>query len=199
MHIPSNYFPSELRTLAHVPRWSIVATINKDQVASHSYYVTLYSYMVAKLIQWEGPKTYLMLAALLHDLEEVIVSDIVGPVKTEIIDQERASSYIETMLMEKFPGLVDELVDHEEKLKVKYFEEAQAIIKVADRLDALFFLLWERRMGNSIVEPLIRKAQSLLEGSWRALPADDVLLSRCWQIYVLNSIKDHENEGGRGV
>lgn len=193
------YFPSELRTLSFVPRWSIVATVNKDQVASHSYYVTLYAYLVAKLIKWEGSKTYLMLAALTHDLDETITGDIVSPVKKEIIDQERCDSFVDTLMLDRFGSIVDDLVVLEEKMKIKYFEEASAIIKVADRMDALFFLIWEQRMGNTIVEPLRRRAQSLLEGAWRALPADEESLSRTWQVYVLNSIKDHENEGGRGV
>ena len=194
-----NEFPSELRTLERVPRWPIVATNYKQNVASHSYYVTLYSYTIARMIKWDGPKSYLMLSALIHDLEEAATSDIVGPVKKQIIDEEKNQSFTEAYLTDKFRSIIDDVIDQEDKLKAKTFDEAQAIIKVADRMDALFFLIWEIRMGNTIVMSLRHHAQSLLEGAWRALPADEAVLSRLWQLYVLNSIKDHENEGGRGV
>lgn len=193
------HFPSELRTMSFVPRWPIVATITKQNVAEHSYYVTLYAYLTARLIQWEGPKSYLMLSALIHDLEETALGDLVGPSKEQIVDRDKYQAFTEAHLTDKFGSIIDDVIDQEEKMKMKYFDEAQAIVKVADRMDALFYLLWEKRLGNSIIDPLIVKARSYLEGAWRALPADEALLSRTYQIYVLNSIKDHENEGGRGV
>lgn len=192
-------FPSELRVLEHVPRWPIVATHQKQNVASHSYYVTLYAYIIARMIKWDGPKSYLMLSALIHDLEEAATSDIVSPVKKQIIDEDKYQAFTEAYLTDKFRPIIDDVIDQEDKMKAKTFEEAQTIIKAADRMDSLFFLIWERRMGNTIIDPLRHSAQSLLEGAWRSLPADEAVLSRLWQLYVLNAIKDHENEGGRGI
>src|ERR1700759_273968 len=142
-----NEFPSELRTLERVPRWPIVATNYKQNVASHSYYVTLYSYTIARMIKWDGPKSYLMLWALIHDLEEAATSDIVGPVKKQIIDEEKYQAFTEAYLTDKCRSIIDDVIDQEDKLKAKTFDEAQAIIKVADRMAALFFLIWEIRMG----------------------------------------------------
>ncbi len=192
-------FPPELRTMAIVPRWSIVHVTQRDAVANHSYFVAIYAHMIARTIKWTGPRDYLMFSALLHDLDETITGDLVGPIKEYIVDEERMHDYVDNKLFDRFGSLVQEHTWLESMCKVRHAEEADAIIKAADRLDAVLFLIMEKRRGNSTILKLVPKAQNRLEAAWRALPADRELIDMTWQTVVLPSLAEHETEGGQGI
>lgn len=200
MALPSNTpFPPELRTMAIVPRWSIVHVTQKDTVANHSYFVAIYAHMVARVINWQGPKDYLMFSALLHDLDETITGDLVGPIKEYIIDEERMHDYVDHKIYARFESLAVEHAHLEGKCKMRHAEEADLIIKAADRLDAVLFLIMETRRGNTTITPLILTAQNRLEAAWRELPTDQVTIDATWQTVVLPALELHQTEGGRGV
>lgn len=192
-------FPPELRTMAIVPRWSVVHVTQRDTVANHSYFVTVYSHMIARLINWSGPKDYLMFAALLHDIDECLTGDLVGPIKEYIIDEEKMDNYLGSRVFNRFESLVQEHTYLESQCKVRHAEEADAIIKAADRLDAVLFLIMETRRGNTTIAPLVITAQNRLEAAWRELPCDRMETDRTWQTIILPTLKQHETEGGQGV
>lgn len=193
-----NPFPPELRTASVVPRWSIVWTLNENNVAEHSYYVALYAYQIARLIGWSGDYGDLCFAALTDDLDETITGDIVSPVKNEIVDNDRARGYVVTLMNERMPAIMDEL--HEiEASQPGALQELKRIIKAADRLDALLFLIGEKRMGNGVIEPRIPSARANLEAAWLELPADRDMLQQCWATMIVPAIREHETVGGNGV
>lgn len=194
-------FPPELRTASIVPRWSVVWTLTRDTVANHSFYVTLYARTVGRLIDWRGSYAMLMFFALTHDLDETMTGDIVSPVKVEILDRERYDDYVERKMRDRMPGLMDEL----DRLyggtvaAEKEQNEAWSIIAVADRLDALLFLIGERRMGNGVIAPRIPDAERRLEAAWYELPAAKERLGQLWATVMKPVIRAHGEEGGNGV
>lgn len=190
-------FSPELRTLAYVPRWSILMAHNVDNVAQHSYYVTLYTRIVADIIKWKGPMDYAMWMALIHDADEAITSDIPGPAKKHLLDPDKSQEFIDSQMEEKMLGIVD-LTERMEVTDQQH-DEAVRIVLVADKLDAVLFLVGQFRMGNKIAEHCIEKGTKSLEGAWRDLPAEEGVLSMTWQTVALPSIKAHYTEGGRGI
>lgn len=190
-------FPPELRTAAFVPRWSIIWTLKQDTIASHSYFVAIYARLIAKLIGWTGPKDYLLLNALAHDLDESVTGDITGPTKKFVLDHE--SSYVDDLMRQRMAGVVLLMEEEESNLNDEAIDEAYAIVKCADVLDALFYLITEERLGNKVVADPIVKVQASLEGVWRSLPADSKSLSRLWQTEILPAIANHRTQGGQGV
>lgn len=197
-------FPPELRTASIVPRWSVVWTLTRDTIANHSYYVTLYARAVAHVIKWSGNWSALMFLALTHDLEETITGDLVSPVKREIIDPVRAGDYIDLKMKERMPAVFDEIITISEGLdnnlaKRSMLDEAWTIIDVADRLDALLFLIGEQRMGNGVIAPRIPDAQNRLYSAWMKLPLAADELQRLWQTVMLPVVRAHEDQGGIGV
>ena len=189
-----NPFPPELRTAAIVPRWSVVWTLNRDTVATHSYYVTLYSYQIARLIGWRQNLPRLMFLALTHDLDETVTGDIVSPVKRAIVDVERARAYISTAMEQRMPAIWDQI-----KMEAVNDDEAVAIIECADRLDALLFLIVEQRMGNRHVFNRCTDAYERFKTSWFKLPASKTLLEDLWHDTVAASVAEHRRFGSNGV
>ena|SRR5579864_3149523 len=190
-------FPPELRTLAVVPRWCIVATTLKDNVASHSFYVALYARSVAELIGWKGDREYLMLNALLHDHDESITGDITGPVKG-VVTSEDAADFLYSKSMERMGGLLESFHDLEDSRPTHEVDEANAVVLVADKLDALLFLIMNRRMGNTFVEPAIEGGLKSLEGAWYHLPGTKEIKAKLWSTEILPMIEDHMKRGARG-
>lgn len=189
-------FPAELRTAAIVPRWSVVHTIMRDTIASHSYFVTLYSFQIANLIEWDGDYGALSYRALSHDLDETVTGDIVSPVKREIVDDVRAADYIDAKMWQRMPGVMERIARVEDYNRLY---EIDFIVTAADRLDALLFLVMEKRMGNGVVAPRIPSAMDRFEQSWRQLPASRDVLDELWHTVMRPAVISHETVGGFGV
>lgn len=196
---PSPLFPPELRTASVVPRWSIVWTLNKDPLTNHSYYVTFYAHQIARMLGWDGPVDALMFRAITHDLDETITGDIVSPVKEEILDNDRTASYIDAKMQERLPTVIDGWKFYASSCSDAESDEMEAIIKVADRLDALLFLMVEQRLGNAVISPLLPSALSRLEASFRDLPGDPAEIDRLWSTVMIPAINAHKHTGGFGV
>jgi hypothetical protein len=77
--------------------------------------------------------------------------------------------------------------------------EMKSIIKAADRMDAVLYLITQEKLGNNLVHNRIVDTQNRLEAAWRDLPADRHVIDLTWQTKVLPSIKAHYTHGGRGV
>lgn len=183
--------------MAIVPRWCIIATTLKDTVASHTFFVTIYSYLIAETIGWKGPRDYLMMNALMHDNDETISSDITGPYKSVIMTEDAQQALYEKSL-ERMGGLMQAYESLEDNCSNEEINEATAIVAAADKLDALLFLVLNSRMGNTLVKPAIAGGLASLEGAWRRLPAPKEVVDKTWQTVVLPAIDDHYERGARG-
>lgn len=193
-------FPPELRTASIVPRWSIVWTLNKDYVSNHSFFVTMYAVSIARLIGWKGPFDCLMYDALIHDLDETITGDIVSPVKKEILDRLKAAAYVQSKMRSRLSYMLNTVAWLWGR-SVLYTNDADIplILKAADRLDALLFLIVEQRLGNTVIGPRIPDALQQLKDAWWRLPGLSHHVMTTWTTEVLPSIEAHKAEGGFGV
>lgn len=171
----------------------------KDTVSNHSYFVTIYAHMIGRVIKWAGPRDYLMFAALCHDVAETVTGDLVSPTKPHILDYEKHDAYVDRHMYDRMGGIVIELADMSDSLSTSTMDEADAIIKTADRLDALLFLIMEERRGNKVISDLVKDAFNRFERAWRDLPAPKDLLDMTFQTMMVPSIEAHKHEGGRGI
>lgn len=194
-------FPPELRTASVVNRWSIVWTLKQDNIAQHSFYVLLYARAIAQLIEWEGSSALLMYMAATHDLGEIFTGDIVGPVKNKIIDPEREAEYTSNKMKERMPGVARQTgwYMNSDENTTDRVADALVIIKAADRLDALLFLIGEKRMGNGVVDELIRTSENRLHEAWQELPCREQQRELTWECCMVPVIRAHTNTGGWGV
>lgn len=201
----NHLFPPELRTAAVVPRWTIVRTLNRDNVAIHSYFVQFYALQIARLINWAGPLADLMFVAAMHDIEETITGDQVSPVKREIIDEDKAAKYISDQMKARLPLIEAQL---EATMESMWGPSIERIVKVADKVDACIFLITEQRMGNAVLEPLFNDATLNLRKAWEDLGTeiygeedDEKLLAHdeAWYREIWPAVQVHWKYGGVGV
>lgn len=192
----------ELRTAAIVPRWSIVWTLNKDYVSTHSFFVAMYSLDIATMLSANDHEDTLLYMALTHDLDETITGDIVSPVKKAIVDKDKSDAYVKKLMQERLWGVVNNLERLQSKCSPLVLERLKAIIKIADQLDSLLFLITEARMGNGVVSPLIEVIRKDLEKAWMNLHTvgfDSTKLKTLWEYDITRIINTHKSFGGYGV
>lgn len=196
----NSLFPPELRTASVVHRWSIVRTFNPDSVANHSFYVTFYALQIARLVDWSGPYADLTFAALMHDVEETFTSDIVSPVKRQIVDPGALSNFISEQMKERLPLMEAQLSAIYES---GYGSSIEAIIRVADKVDAVIHLIIEQRMGNTVLAPLYADCLENLVLAWydlgEGLQRDEDLWKEVWNSDVYPALQAHWKHGGVGI
>ncbi|TMW73442.1 5'-deoxynucleotidase [Alteribacter natronophilus] len=140
--------------LRYIERWSLMRNVMKENVAEHSFHVslithtlcTIANHVYGKEIDTEKAVTH----SLFHDVTEVITGDIPTPVKHHNSDMLKNFRDIEALAAEKLaskaPG---ELKDVYSSLIGHKGDEAIAsYIKAADLLDAYLKCTSELLAGN---------------------------------------------------
>lgn len=170
-----------------------------DNIAQHSFFVTWYAVMIAETIRWHGPRDYLMLKAMYHDLDETITADITGPVKKEIVDAVKAEPYLEGRMLERMGNVSKFFLTMEEEAPDDVYFDVEKIVRAADLLEALLFSIVNEQVGNKAMADVTVVFMAKVEAAWRDLPAPPELLSSTWQTVCLPAIHAHRTTGGRGI
>lgn len=177
------------RYMAHVPRWGIVPTSRVQNIAEHSYFVSLYVMEMLKLPafdHWTHDRRFCAVRyALVHDVAEARMSDIPGPVKRMIKDP---AKYEETeLLVTRGMGFVD-------KYGQDYYtdDDIKALVKVADLIDEYLYLNMEAIGGNGHVKTLLPQVWDRLTSAIFALELLGPCLStvQAWVVGMVVSIQD---------
>lgn len=176
-------FSPRLRILSIVPRWSLLPTTRPDTTSSHSFYVTLYARQIAKLIEWPGPMEELLWAALMHDQDEMITGDIVGFVKRAVVDPYKLEQFVNDGISNHSPFTVPTVTSS---------DEVNKIIRVADLMDAMFFICWETLQGNKMMGSRFDIALAALRDAWFNLEEIGIL-GQSWNGVILKAIGHHMN------
>ena len=147
-------FEREIRDTAFVPRWSIVRVSRQQSIAEHAYFVAIYSDQIAEILGWEGPRDALFRYALMHDADEILSGDIAGPAKKILKKAVGVSIHIFDNWL--FQQMKRRIPDFERWVRstgsnLRWDEDIKAIIKIADILESVLFLVDEQFIGNRFV------------------------------------------------
>jgi len=177
-------FERELRTLAGVPRWSIIRTLRTQSVAEHSYYVAIYADQIAELIEWKGSKYDLFRLAMFHDLDEILSGDIASPAKAVLKsgDWSKFKQWTAKLMVTRF-SYFQEWVSSTNS-------ESLAILNAADWLEGVLFLCNEEFQGNQSVKSVRRHCTTKLIESVYNLPATNDVQKMVHTV-VLNAVTLH--------
>lgn len=167
-------FEREIRDAMTVERWSIVRVHRKQNLAEHSFFVTIYA---NDLAQWLGmtEEAHLILLkrALWHDVkDEVFTGDHPGPVKRRTWG-EQAKDFIKNATDVLFYNLdaraarsahgADELINN--------------VLKLADSMDEACFLAGEIQMGNGNLRGILDDSMARID-EWLVKVQKSAYLSR---------------------
>lgn len=168
-------FERDLRAVALVKRWGIVPTHADQELASHSWFVTVYANDLCLVLGvTDEVRLDVLKAALGHDIDEIFTCDVPGPHKKHVMIQN--SNWLHKAMEKVFPRRADRWgVKLDNAILVK------AIVKVADILESVLFLIEEGRMGNDNVREHEAQLYSKLMAACDKVDemGDTLRLSRC--------------------
>ncbi len=137
-------FEIGIRNAEIIERWGIVPRRNGGSMGAHSHRVAIYVQQICVILGITDINFILEAVnqALWHDMPEVITGDIMGPTKPHI-DRAKLSEYEYQVLTKYFPSLA-----WGSPLEGLAADSVDAIIKVADMLDEVLWIIGEEKMGN---------------------------------------------------
>lgn len=140
----------EIRDIAFVPRWAIIRTVRNQSCAEHSYFVAVYAQQIAKACCWRGPMGSLLDYALWHDMDEIFTGDMVSSAKKMLKKAagpkwEEFTSWVNELTKDRFGRTV------EGDMPANWRDDIKHLVKIADLLEAAFFLRDEMALGNTNV------------------------------------------------
>ena len=156
------------RRLSNIYRFCNVPRIKDESVAEHSYFVTLYSMVIADIVG-NVDKTKIMKMSLLHDSEESISGDFPHPTKERFPTFNEALEEINLFLIKEIFKDNQEYIELWKESRNEDTEEAR-IVKLADRLSVLVYTNEESELGNSHMMEIYQKEIKKLEEFVRSNP-----------------------------
>ena len=134
-------------------RYNHKRTISTESVASHSYYVALYTQMICNALELEDSvKAKALTHAIYHDIGEIYLSDIPYDTKEKFPFMKKMLSGIEEdIIKEHFPQyskLWKEVEDRKTTESLLIYN----IIKLSDILSVIQYTSREFSLGNTVLE-----------------------------------------------
>jgi 5'-deoxynucleotidase len=149
-----NYnFPAFLYRMKNIYRWSLMRNTERESVAVHSYYVSIWAHLLCtianQIYKKDVPTDKIVSLALFHDGTEVFVGDVAQPVKhssPEILHffreiERSAASRLIAMLPSELQSVYHPLI-------LEHDPEWYPYVKGADLLDAYLKCVSELTAGN---------------------------------------------------
>lgn len=172
--------------MTEVDRFATRKRLHQENIASHSFIVVYQSMLIAdKLKLNDEAKLKLYRMAIVHDLPEAVLGDIISPVKNA--NEEFRSGYAmleKKVVREEFPESEDaflEMVDLEEKEDFLF-----KILKLADLISVIYYAEQEILLGsrNPEMQEIYYKAVGQCEIIWQEIKAMEQEEGDLWQLKV---------------
>ena len=136
----------KLQIMSNLVRYNNTTHIHDEDVAEHSFYVAFYTMQLCDCIGIKGKYKELAICyALIHDVHEIILSDIPHNTKEMIPELGRiCSDYEKTFNKSYFPEIVNELdqISEEDSELIKF------VVVLADTLSVKQYAIQECKYGN---------------------------------------------------
>lgn len=150
-----SHFFAYLYRLRYIERWSLMRNVMKENVAEHSFHVTVLTHALCTIANEvfgrNVPTDRIVTHALFHDTTEVFTGDIPTPVKHHNPDILRNFREIEQLAAERLINMVPDGLKAVYRPLIGENElpaELKQYIKAADLLDAYLKCASELSAGN---------------------------------------------------
>lgn len=166
--------------MRYIGRWGLMRSSIPENVQEHSHMVAVIAHALGvirrEVFGRECDPNALAAAALFHDAPEIITGDLPTPVKYHSGDLTAAYKEVERGAAEKLVSMlpVELQSAYEPLISGKVGNDAEKLVKAADRLSAYIKCIEERKAGN--LEFLSAERQTLERIRSMALPEAEYFL-----------------------
>ena len=152
----------DVKRLTAVWRYSSIPVAVRENVAEHSYWVSLYGVLIARALGASSEvQGWIAIYGLTHDLPECVTGDVVRPFKYSSDEFKLAVDKAEESMASVLPEALSQLMAVQEDLKPEY---VAAIVKAADFLSLYQYMRREAARGNLEIIPFFMRMVVDLEG-----------------------------------
>jgi len=138
-----------VKRVSFVNRFSSFNVSRYENVAEHSYFVSLYCMLIANDIEESVNYERLMQSALLHDIDESMTGDIIRMIK---YDSEAMKQVVDRISLNSVRVILGDL-NADKLIESFIYSKSNSIegdiLKVADMLSVSSYLLSELERGNT--------------------------------------------------
>ena len=151
----ANEFYALMSRMRYITRWGLMRNTFSVNISEHSFQVAVLAHALAlnrrDILHLEGPDPdRCAVAALYHDVTEILTGDLPTPIKYYNPDIKAAYKQVEqiaaTRLLEMMPPELRKSYEH---LVMEDDPEVEPIVKAADKLAAHIKCLEEQKAGNT--------------------------------------------------
>ena len=142
--------------LDYVFRYSSIPVSSKENVSTHSYWVSVYSLLIHKKLFLGSERLLIstLVYALSHDFIEGLTGDIVRVFKYATPELKRAIDDAESLMEDKLdPSIKEALFTWDKHLEPQEKNLVKAIVKAADFMSLFTYMRREVLRGNREVKP----------------------------------------------
>lgn len=193
----------DIRRLDSVIRYNSIPVIQRESVASHSFWVSIYSLLLHRTLNQfrEEPKieATILRYSLTHDLGECLTGDVVRTFKYSSKEFRDAVNQAEELMISKyFPvSIRDILWDLDDTKESKYIK---SIVKAADFVSLYMFMNREWARGNRELLPFIERMVSDLKSmASESLMTGEDYDTHLSSLYSVMSLEAYLEPGKRPV
>lgn len=140
----------DLRAMAVVKRWGIVPTIKDQSDAEHTFFVICYVNDICTYLEvTDDVRLAALKYAIWHDMDEILTGDAPGPHKKHFMIKN--SNWVFKSMEKIFRRRTDRMYGKFTGQSEGKNEAMHAIVKAADLIESVLFLVEELRLGNTNV------------------------------------------------
>ena len=149
-----NSFFALISRMRYIGRWGLMRSSIPENVQEHSHMVAVIAHALGvirrEVFGRECDPNALAAAALFHDAPEIITGDLPTPVKYHSGDLTAAYKEVERGAAEKLVSMLPVELQgaYEPLMSGKVGNDAEKLVKAADRLSAYIKCIEERKAGN---------------------------------------------------
>ena len=151
----------DVRRLSYADRFTTIPVTLRENVAEHSYWVSLYAVMIHQSLGGDPSLLgAISVHALTHDLAECITGDVVRTFKYSTEELKQAIDSAEEIMLRALPEAVQDLYPLWEGLAGDRKAYVKAVIKAADFVSLFQYMNREVLRGNREIDQFIQRLRN---------------------------------------
>ena len=186
----ANEFFALMGRMRYITRWGLMRNTFSENISEHSHMTAVLAHGLALIrrdvLKLSGPDPdRCAVAALYHDVSEILTGDLPTPIKYYNPDIKTAYKQVERIDGERLLELVPpQLRESYAPLVLEEDRELEPIVKAADKLSAHIKCLEEQKAGNTEFDTAAKQTWEAMRAM--ELPELNWFLENCLKPFSLN-------------
>ena len=186
----ANEFFALMGRMRNITRWGLMRNTFSENLTEHSYMTAVLAHALAlirrEILKLDGPDPdRCAVAAMYHDVSEILTGDLPTPIKYYNSDIKAAYKQVERIAGNRVLDMLpQELRSSYEHYVLEDAQDVKPIVKAADKLSAHIKCLEEQKAGNTEFDFAAKQTWESMKAM--ATPELEWFLEHCLGAFTMN-------------